>query len=732
MSLPNERLPGLATVDGTAKGPDNDRPEIDHKSSRTNTVQADNHASIDKDSLATLVTASSEASSPATLCPSAESPCQATATLSTDTEKGPYVTTHPLEQHRINWRPSFLRIAPLVGLGALLFAVLSTVASFAILKASDGDAVADWKYQPTVYLAILTALSNKALSFAVVQGTVVTWWLKALAGTTLKDMHEDWGVGQFLFRAMVSGRRFNALALACLCGTLVAMDGPLLQRASSVTSSTPQQPIPLNVSITPTVPAYFTGWSEYSLYPLLSTDFTKDFLPIVREYIDQSPIIGVTGCSGTCTGTVRAPALAVTECYTTLSYINYAEPLPKQEQAAYDDIQAVPTNRTVFFVVPISVNNTIANDVSENLILGTRISDNAVAETCAGNLNTTSCYLRSAVAEYPITVTDGTVTFAEPPSNPKIIALAENAAITDRTIAEYDLHYPPVPSYVRTTLSGMAHIAQWSFATWGALVPSPVEGDTPVLAWKQSSPLAFGHLTNYVDWDYQNACAPAWSDPRDDAMAILNEMMFRKSRAAGGQYSDFLDLGLTTCASRNPGTGVYTAQHYDESWLKSRIDDGWDIHYDITGTPVSEINVFQSNFTYFVGAAVVEILCILAILYTFWGFWNLGHSTSFSPVEIAKAFDAPILKSAPSNVNARRMANFEGDRNVQYGLTTDELTSGEHAGLLGTEKLAVADVARVRTVTGRRRSVAEYYDLLKAFLMERRRLMRERREARKA
>jgi hypothetical protein len=85
----------------------------------------------------------------------------------TDIETGNTIFEQPSA-----WRPSVLRIGPLVGLAALAFAAAQIVASFAVLKASDGDAVAGWKYQPTVYLAILTAVSNKALSFAVVQGTV--------------------------------------------------------------------------------------------------------------------------------------------------------------------------------------------------------------------------------------------------------------------------------------------------------------------------------------------------------------------------------------------------------------------------------------------------------------------------------------------------------------------------------------------------------------------------------
>ena len=48
------------------------------------------------------------------------------------------------------WVPSILRAGPILGLIALVFATLQVVASYAVLKASNGDAVANWKYQPTV------------------------------------------------------------------------------------------------------------------------------------------------------------------------------------------------------------------------------------------------------------------------------------------------------------------------------------------------------------------------------------------------------------------------------------------------------------------------------------------------------------------------------------------------------------------------------------------------------
>lgn len=93
---------------------------------------------------------------------------------------------------RSTWRPSVFRVGPLAGLVALVFAFLQIFASYAVLQASNGAPIKSWRYQPTVYLAILVAISNKALAFAAIQGTVVTFWLRVLKGTTLQQLHRDW------------------------------------------------------------------------------------------------------------------------------------------------------------------------------------------------------------------------------------------------------------------------------------------------------------------------------------------------------------------------------------------------------------------------------------------------------------------------------------------------------------------------------------------------------------
>ncbi len=227
-------------------------------------------------------------------------------------------------------------------------------------------------------------------------------------------------------------------------------------------------------------------------------------------------------------------------------------------------METVSVNRSIFSIGLATLNDTISDRLSggktEHIVLQIKLPDNSITETCTGYINITECYLVSAIAEYPIIVTNSAISFPEPPGYPKIITMANNAAINEHTISQLGLEYATGGSWIRSTLGGIALVASWHFGTYMGLAPSPSPGDTPILATGGSqSAVALEHITNWEAWDQGDDCAPAFSDPRDQVMAALNEMMFR--------------------------TGVYTAQHYNESYLKSRIDNGLEINYNVTGTP---------------------------------------------------------------------------------------------------------------------------------------------------
>lgn len=176
------------------------------------------------------------------------------------------------------------------------------------------------------------------------------------------------------------GRRFNVLALACICTTFVAIDGPLLQRASSVRSQTSDSPISLAVSISPEVPSYYSGHTIFTTLDWYSNyyqDGTSRFFPVQNGYALDIPISGaVLGCPGTCTTTVHAPALALDYCTSTLRYVNYTKPFTKQQYAQLTKWNNIPGGYEAFWTEMWTLNGT-----SERIKLEIIMSTDEVSKT---------------------------------------------------------------------------------------------------------------------------------------------------------------------------------------------------------------------------------------------------------------------------------------------------------------------------------------------------------------
>ena len=85
--------------------------------------------------------------------------------------------------------------------------------------------------------------------------------------------------------------------------------------------------------------------------------------------------------------------------------------------------------------------------------------------------------------------------------------------------------------------------------------------------------------------------------------------------------------------------GFWFAQNFNHTYLASLTDPGLDFNYTTTGILQSPIPVFSSDFRYFAGAAAMQLLTIIVLLFNFYGFWKLGRPVTFSPLEIAKVSD---------------------------------------------------------------------------------------------
>lgn len=125
-----------------------------------------------------------------------------------------------------------------------------------------------------------------------------------------------------------------------------------------------------------------------------------------------------------------------------------------------------------------------------------------------------------------------------------------------------------------------------------------------------------------------------FDDPMEDMLDKIREIAFRTAVHAGKQNATTTDAKQTV---KYTGSATHPIYHTD--------------------------------FRYMAAAAVLSIASTVAIAATFYGWWELGRNVSFTPLDIAKAFDAPILAPLGSNLDLSKKENL-GDiaaAKVRYG-----------------------------------------------------------------
>jgi hypothetical protein len=86
----------------------------------------------------------------------------------------------------------------------------------------------------------------------------------------------------------------------------------------------------------------------------------------------------------------------------------------------------------------------------------------------------------------------------------------------------------------------------------------------------------------------------------------------------------------------------------------------------VSYTGTSTKTIFTTNFSLVAVAASLNILAVVAILPTYYGWWTLKRKSSMSPLETASAFAAPLLRDAGANGGWREILEKVGERSVKY------------------------------------------------------------------
>lgn len=255
----------------------------------------------------------------------------------------------------------------------------------------------------------------------------------------------------------------------------------------------------------------------------------------------------------------------------------------------------------------------------------------------------TNCQLRSAVGLYDIEIVEDEIRIPSP-GTVEILRLANNTAARPEDNLGADAKM--------STLAGInfqAHTVFYSLAHGyedGGIFQNLgytgfVQQFTLPLT-KEESRTVSSVNTPCNQYRY-TMLSYRFSDPTEYMLARLNELMFRYGIAATETpintfHGDFFDKTISS-------------------------------NQTLLGEEHGQETVFVTSYAWFAAGALADLLCVLCIFPTYWGWWRLGRSVSFSPLEMANAFEAPLFRDAdcPSNASGRHIATLMREKKVQYG-----------------------------------------------------------------
>lgn len=200
-------------------------------------------------------------------------------------------------------------------------------------------------------------------------------------------------------------------------------------------------------------------------------------------------------------------------------------------------------------------------------------------EDCSGVLNYSICSLEAGIGEYSFTAhRDGSATLdPESALRPKFVAFANNTAVNH----DFNKNARDYVSTLGGVVAMVAHRynAYLFYYTGGAHPLGNLAGYLPVEQYQTRDTIGHG-------------CPSFDRNPKDDVIRAINKLMIRMgAHTATRPLSDFQD----------------------------KIDPGLVVNPTVTGQLVGPHNVYHTEYAFFIGAAVVELVCIALVLPTLVG-----------------------------------------------------------------------------------------------------------------
>lgn len=283
----------------------------------------------------------------------------------------------------------------------------------------------------------------------------------------------------------------------------------------------------------------------------------------------------------------------------------------------------------------------------------------------SGKLQVKNCTTGAATVEYPVII-DG---------NKSTITLKPSTNISDDKVVSL-VDYTGENMYgVSSPMGGFAYALTSRLNSDSHLSFSGAAGYT--ISTDGSLAAQFANMSDVTDYT-MGMCNIKFSDPTEWILQQARDLMFRTALAQGNSS--------TMQTISNP-------------------------------SETRTVTVFRSHYEYLAIAAGVTFVAVLIVLATFNGFWVLGRAVTMSPIETAKAFNAPLLAQEHPNAEVGELVKGAGMKPVRYGELVDTTHSGFDNNMKGFDfglnhvdtvelrqlQLALADPASVQPLGKKRK-----------------------------
>ncbi|KAK4620140.1 hypothetical protein CLAFUW4_11134 [Fulvia fulva] len=408
----------------------------------------------------------------------------------------------------------------------------------------------------------------------------------------------------------MSGRHFNFIAFAALFVTITPVNGPLLQRSSTVGVKSIGSRATLQLPITRRVwaPTGFTS-GEYCRRDILKIDALVSTRWLTGQaYYRSGPIvISGTGCPGdaTCPGRLTGVGL-------TVNCSSASADFSVEKTDGTSSIRWESVNGTDVFYSKVSWNAASPGNLSLSIQYKATPDIN-------GQLVVINCTLQTATVQYPVNI-DG---------NSSRIALTPGTSVFDDVLLS--MNPPPEAMYgLDSEIGGYALVLSIRFNAWTYLRWVGAAG----YELRSQGPLGpqFASMEDVDDF-FEGVSNVKFNDPTPYLLHQARELLFRTALVQGNGTS----MELVQGASQIRTAGVYVS------------------HYEFLGIAVA-----------------ISLVAVSIVIAAYAGYCHLGREVSMSPIEIAKAFNAPLLPHEPSNANADELTKSAGGTPVRYGLLSEK------------------------------------------------------------